>query len=31
MEYFIDFHSSKLEHPSQGGDITASPLRYNGK
>ena len=24
MEYFINFHSTRLEHPSQGGDITAS-------
>ena len=27
MEYFIDFHCSRLEHPSQGGDIIASLLR----
>jgi len=31
MEYFIDFHRSRLEHPSQGGNFLASLLRHHGK
>ena len=31
MEYFIDFHRSRLEHPSQGGNFLASLLRHHGE
>jgi hypothetical protein len=31
MEYFINFHCSRLEHPSQGGNFFALLLRHHGK